>query len=242
MRHAGFEPDSELGFPGTRIYPDRARGPETAEMRLRREQLNRSREYFEEALDLNLQDEKAQTNIVFWMGWIDYINGDFENALNEWESIDPRYSNSDPVLLIARGNAYFYTNQQRAALGYYLKVKEEFETEARRITIPDPTDEQQRYTMLTLSAVYNNIGAVYEREHAEMRSRRGPIQDLQELEKNALLHYYNAVDIARKMDQDNEIARTNIQLAFKYGASDEAHEPIIDDWVPPVLYSLREDI
>ena len=116
------------------------------------------------------------------------------------------------------------------------------ETEARRITIPDPTDEQQRYTMLTLSAVYNNIGAVYEREHAEMRSRRGPIQDLQELEKNALLHYYNAVDIARKMDQDNEIARTNIQLAFKYGASDEAHEPIIDDWVPPVLYSLREDI
>ncbi|MCB1309534.1 MAG: hypothetical protein KDK30_15195, partial [Leptospiraceae bacterium] len=241
LRHAGFEDAETLGFPDTRIYPYRASRVETEEVRQRRQQLVQAREYFDQALELNIKDENARTNILFWMGWIDYVNSDFEKALLQWEQIDPLYSNSDPVLLMARGNAYFYTDQQRAALGNYLKVESDFEREVLEVASQDASTKEQRYYLLTLAAVYNNIGAIYEKEFLELKQRGGNPQELKELEKNALLYYYNAVDTAHRVGHDHEIARTNLNLAFKNG-NDTEREPLIDDWISPVLYSLRNEL
>ena len=242
LRNAGFSSDARIGFPDTRIYPDRGRGPETVEDQNRRRELLRAREYFAEALNQDLRSPQARANLTFWTGWIDYVSGDFESALRQWESIDPVYSNSDPVLLIARGNSYFYTDQIRAALGNYLKLEGDFERLAQGIERPDQQNDEQRYIFLSLAAIYNNIGAVYEKEFIELKARGGAQQDLRELEQNALRYYYNSIESARKMSLDNEVARTNVQLAFKYGAAGEVREPLIDDWVPPVLHNLKEDI
>ncbi|MEQ9364914.1 MAG: hypothetical protein RIF32_11755 [Leptospirales bacterium] len=242
LRNAGFSNDARIGFPDTRIYPDRGRGPETVENQNRRRELLRAREYFTRALQEDLSGQAARAHLTYWTGWIDYVSGDFETALRQWEAVDPVYSNSDPVLLIARGNSYFYTDQLRAALGNYLKLESDFERLANEIERPDQQNDEQRYIFLSLAAIYNNIGAVYEKEYIELKDRGGAEQDLRELEQNALRYYYNAIESARKMSLDNEIARTNVQLAFKYGAAGEVREPLIDDWVPPVLHNLREEI
>ena len=60
--------------------------------------------------------------------------------------------------------------------------------------------------------------------------------------------YWNAVESARKVEYDNEIARTNQQLAFKYlsperraAGTQKRRQPLLDDWVSPILPSLHLD-
>lgn len=198
--------------------------------------------YFAEAAEEGIKDETARTNMAYWIGWIDYVSGDFEGSLRQWEAIDPASTggDSDPVLLMGRGNAYFHTDQLRASLGSYLKLQSDFERLAQEIETPDAQNDEQRYLFLTLAAVYNNIGAVYEQEYNELRARGGAVQDLRELEENSLRYYYRAIESARQMNLDNEVARTNVRLAFQAGRDNRTREPIIDDWVPPVLFEMRD--
>lgn len=246
LRYAGFDGKAGVGYPDSPLYPDRARRePDSPELQKRREQLARAREYFDEALRLNLRDETARTHLNYWMGWIDYVNSDFESALVAWDKIDPLYSNSEPALLMGRGNSYYYTDQTRSALGAYLKVRSDLETALAGIEEPDPQNAEQRRIFRSLAAVYNNIGAVYEREYIELYRRGGAPQDLRRLEENALLFYEAAIETARKVSQDNEIARVNSRLAFKYSRSAQGlrfREPAIDDQVAPLLESLKDDL
>lgn len=245
LRNAGFENANTLGFPDTRIYPNRTNQPETARIRKRRENLARARDYLKEARQRGLIDKNREAHMNYWMGWIDYTNADFESALVVWEEIDPLYSDADPVLLLGRGNSYFYTDQLRAALGNYLKVQADYEQRVAEIKNPDPSNHEHRYYLMALAATNNNIGAVYEKEFMELSVRGGSIQELKELEENALLHYYRAIDLARQAGQDNEVARTNLQLAFKYGRQGTTisqRNPLIDDWISPVLESMRTNL
>lgn len=246
LRYAGFDGKAGVGYPDSPLYPDRARRePDSPELKKRREQLASAREYFDEALRLNLRDENARTHLNYWMGWIDYVNSDFESALVAWDKIDPLYSNTEPALLMGRGNSYYYTDQTRSALGAYLKVRADLEKALADIEEPDPQNAEQRRIFRSLAAVYNNIGAVYEREYIELYRRGGAPQDLRRLEENALLFYEAAIETARKVSQDNEIARVNSRLAFKYSRSAQGlrfREPAIDDQVAPLLESLKDDL
>lgn len=246
LRYAGFDGKAGVGYPDSPLYPDRARRePDSPELQKRREQLARAREYFEEALRLNLRDETARTHLNYWMGWIDYVNSDFESALVAWDKIDPLYSNTEPALLMGRGNSYYYTDQTRSALGAYLKVRADLEKALADIEEPDSQNAEQRRIFRSLAAVYNNIGAVYEREYIELYRRGGAPQDLRRMEENALLFYEAAIETARKVSQDNEIARVNSRLAFKYSRSAQGlrfREPAIDDQVAPLLESLKDDL
>lgn len=246
LRYAGFDGKAGVGYPDSPLYPDRARRePDSPELQKRREQLARAREYFDEALRLNLRDDTARTHLNYWTGWIDYVNSDFESALVAWDKIDPLYSNTEPALLMGRGNSYYYTDQTRSALGAYLKVRADLEKALADIEEPDPQNAEQRRIFRSLAAVYNNIGAVYEREYIELYRRGGAPQDLRRLEENALLFYEAAIETARKVSQDNEIARVNSRLAFKYSRSAQGlrfREPAIDDQVAPLLESLKDDL
>lgn len=248
LRNAGLPEKGAGGFLATRLYPARAM-EWTAEQKERIQLLGEARAEFQKALPI-LKDERAKQESIYWLGWIEYVNGNFDGALEQWSDLDTLYEEnySDPVLLMARGNAYYYTQQLRAALGNYRKVLDDYERKALDVTRPNPSDKAHSELYLTLSAVSNNIGAVYEREYMEL-TRTGDADPgtLAELEKSALRHYFMSIDLARKVDYDNEIARTNQRLAFKYlnpdtrtAGGQSTRLPLIDDWVAPVLPSLRE--
>jgi tetratricopeptide (TPR) repeat protein len=243
LRYAGVPADAEQGFPGRRIYPDRAGRVETEAMRERRQQLRRSREYFDRAFAEGIKDQLARVEMKYWSGWIDYIDADFEGALQQWETIDTEYTYPDPVLLMSLGNAYYYTDQMRAALGNYLKIQSDFETRAAEFPRPNPEDRDHREVFFTLAAAYNNIGAVYEKEFFELAAQGAPPATLRQLEQKALQNYWAAIQASRKIGEDNEIARTNNQLAFKYLKTSEVgapREPLLDDWVSPLLITTRQ--
>ncbi|MCB1173380.1 MAG: hypothetical protein KDK39_07445, partial [Leptospiraceae bacterium] len=240
LRFAGFEADRKLGIPGPRMYPANKKTIETAAIQDRRQKLAQAREYLLEAQKEGIRDERIQTHALYWLGWIDYMNADFESALQIWSQIEPEYSDADPVLIQGRANAGFYTGQIRSALGYYLKLAADYDVQVNAIQNPDPENEEHQHLFLTLSAIQNNIGAVNEMEYLEMKTRGASKRDLQNLESESLQHYYRAIDLARQMNRDNEIARTNLQLSFKEGIRRD-RDPLLDDWLSPTLARLAMD-
>lgn len=247
LRYAGMPEGSGEGFPDTRIYPDRALGVETTEMEKRRERLRQAGELFQEALENNMKEPSAIIEATYRLGWIDYIGGDFESALRKWEELETIYSGgySDPNLVMGRGNAYYYTDQTRSSLGSYLKVQDDLQRKVDSIRRPNPDDQEHRRIFLTLSAVHNNLGAVYEKEYMEKKEAGAGEKILGELEKEAMVHYWSSVELSRKVDSDNEIARTNLEMSFKRkgrSPSDDIKNdyPLIDDWVPPTTASKEE--
>jgi len=94
--------------------------------------------------------------------------------------------------------------------------------------------------------VHNNIGAIYEKEYMELlRSGRSP-RGLVRLETSALENYQQSILMADKVGASNARALTNRALAFKYlsparrlAGPQKERNPLIDDWVSPILPSLR---
>ncbi len=248
LRYAGFSSEDNdnkskaIGFSGTRLYPFRSQKIETEEIEKRRQKLSQAREYFEKALGENtakIRDAGIQTLMEYWSGWIDYMNGDFSEALNQWEAIDIELQNRDSALLLGKANAYYYTNQMRNALGHYFKVKNDLEKEGTTIESGNNSSNfslRPENRQMLLAAVYNNIGAVYE---SETKKHSLNSTEFQELEKNALLYYWKSMETARKQKLYNEIARTNIQLSFK---DRPQRTPLIDDWLPPVLPTFHRKL
>lgn len=242
LKYAGLPKDSPEGFADSRIYPDRGR-TETSETQKRRELLSQARDYFEQALKEDLKDKKAKIESTYWIGWIDYISADFEGALAAWEGLQDIFPGnySDPVLLMARANAAYYADQTRSAMGDYLKLQDDLEAKMANLEASGravPTAREHQKLFLTLAALYNNLGATYEREHSEARRRGASRRSLEDLEKNSLKYYWKAIESARKVDEDNDIARTNLQMAFKPGL--RKTEPVLDDWISPMLPTLSE--
>ena len=247
LRYAGTSEASKLAFPGTRIYPFRAQNLDTPEMLKRREKLNIAKDYFEKALEKNPQKKKYALHLQYWIGWIYYMNSDFSSALRQWQKIKLLKPEQDPALLMAKANAYYYTNQPMNALGHYLKLKSDLENQEvfRKSELKDLSalglGEKER--LMLLSAVYNNMGAVYEKEAQNIDVRYSVQRNrLKELEKNSLLYYWKAIEMSRNVNLEDEIARTNVQLAFKktleYKTQDR-RTPLIDDWLPALLPSLK---
>lgn len=242
LKYAGLTKENPEGFADSRIYPDRGQ-TETSETQKRRELLGQARDYFDQALKEDLKDKKAKIESTYWIGWIDYISADFEGALASWEGLQEIFPGnySDPVLLMARANAAYYADQTRSAMGDYMKLQDDLEAKMANLEASGravPTAREHQKLFLTLAALYNNLGATYEREHTEARRRGASRRSLEDLEKKSLKYYWKAIESARKVDEDNDIARTNLQMAFKPGI--RKSEPILDDWISPVLPSLNE--
>lgn len=240
LRYAGAPRENKEAFADTRIYPDRGTATETSETQKRRELLTQARDYFDEALKQKVRDSRAKIESIYWSGWIDYASADFESALQQWEDLQDVFPGnySDPVLLMARANSYYYTDQTRSALGDYLKIQDDLERKLAMLDHAVPEDPEHQKLFLTLAALYNNLGAVYEKEFNEGTQRGASRRSLQELEKNSLKYYWKAIESARKVDEDNEIARANLQLAFRPGMRKK--DPILDDWISPMLSTLSE--
>ena len=240
IRYAGFSNQKDAGFPGTRLYPFRAYKVDQAQVTLRRQRLAQAKEYFEEAQALQIKDPQSLVQLQYWSGWIDYMNADFNSAIQEWEAIEDPLQNQDVALLMAKANSYYYTGQLRNSLGHYLKAKSDLEHRGALIKTKNSLSLNEKERQMLLIALYNNLGVIYEKVSQELpasQSQGRQSQRFKELEKDALLHYWKSLEAARQAKLDNEIARTNVQLAFK--ARSQKREPLLDDWLLPVLPSFK---
>ncbi|TGL17641.1 hypothetical protein EHQ42_09020 [Leptospira levettii] len=216
--------DNIREFPGKKIYPERSIGTLSYEEKERRNGLFMARESFLAALDRDIsKDPKIVRECYYYLGWIDYNHGDFAQSLDFWAELPEEDIYNNPTLLFGKGNAFYYTRQYNAALGNYLKLKDDFELKEQSLGRIDTENSDHREVYETLTALYNNIGAVYEKKQDTI---------------NALKYYWKAMETARKIGSVSEIANSNKDLVFARAKLDR--EPLLEDWLAPTLNRLAQ--
>ncbi|MCB1193820.1 MAG: tetratricopeptide repeat protein, partial [Leptospiraceae bacterium] len=214
-------------FPGRKVYPDRAYKDDYMgtssidDIFNRQNDLKNSYKIFEKSLELNLSPSlRRETH--YYMGWIEYMGAKWEDALEKWSNLDENDFYSNINVMMGRANSYYYMDQLNASLGNYLKIKDDFEEKANKISSPLPQDVYHQEIYQVLAAVYNNIGAVYERKDQK---------------DQALKYYWKAIETSKRINNANEIANYNKEMIFK-NRGDKL--PLLDDWLSPTIDSIRE--
>ncbi|HMV77321.1 MAG TPA: tetratricopeptide repeat protein [Leptospiraceae bacterium] len=209
-------------FPARKVYPEKSLGNMTDIEKERRGELNSAMKFFDEALKANLQDQSKKRELYYYTAWINYMNSEYETALSSLANMGEEDTLTNPNVMLARANSFYYTEQLNASLGNYLKIKEDFEEKEAAISLPVPEESNHQEIYQTLIAVYNNIGAIYERKGNTAQ---------------ALKHYWKSIETARKINTVTEIANYNKDLSFK-GTSDKI--PLLDDWLSPTVDTIRD--
>ncbi|PJZ76147.1 tetratricopeptide repeat protein [Leptospira neocaledonica] len=246
--------DSLKEFPGRKIYPFRSRSEsdgkslsvlkEEEEKRNRRNELRNSLQEF-----AKVDSEEPKFELVrkwrrelpasmlremkFFKGWVEYMDSDFDKSLADWTGFEDRDEYYNPTLLMAKGNAFFYTGQTKTALGYFLRVKDDMEEKLPQMSSPKTEDPYHQEVYQTLTAAYNNIGACY-----ETLSKKANAQESENYTAQALQNYWKAIETARKINEASEISLSNKDLLFKKEAL--KREPLLEDWVSPTLDSIKD--
>ena len=209
-------------FPARKVYPEKSLGNMTDIEKERRGELNSAVKYFDDAIKANLQDQSKRRELYYYTAWINYMNSEYETALSNLANMGEEDTLTNPNVMLARANSFYYTEQLNASLGNYLKIKEDFEEKEAAISLPVPEESNHQEIYQTLIAVYNNIGAIYERKGNTAQ---------------ALKHYWKSIETARKINTVTEIANYNKDLSFK-GTSDKL--PLLDDWLSPTVDTIRD--
>ncbi len=218
--------DKVRDFPGKKIYPERSLGILSSEEKERRQGLNAASEHFKKALEPEggiEVDSALMREINFYLGWIDYNHAEFAQALDYWSRLPEEDIFNSPTLLLGKGNAYYYTKQYNASLGNYLKLKDDYEELELSIGRLEPENSDHQEIFQSLTALYNNIGAVYEKKGDTI---------------NALKYYWKAMETARRIGIVSEIATSNKDLVFARIRIDR--EPLLEDWLPPTLDKIKD--
>ena len=178
-----------------------------------------AREKYETAVKAKYESPELWYNL----GRIYYLNQDYGAALDQWGHLYEDFARN-PQIMFALGNAFYHVGNIDAARGEYLKLSSVFEYEAERIRRPDPI--QQNHTMIyeTLSATYNNLGAIY--------------QKLDRFDRSSI-SYWKSIEFAGRLGGDNEFARVNLARSYR---EDKRIEPILDENIPYSLPYYREDM
>ena len=101
-----------------------------------------------------------------------------------------------------------------------------------RIATPDPQNRDHKLVYEQLTQVYNNLGAVYEKQYMEKKEAGATDAVLDHLREEALTHYWKSVETAGRIDLPAEIPRQNIQLGFPRNGK---RDPLLDEWLSPLL-------
>ncbi|MCB1180152.1 MAG: hypothetical protein KDK36_21420 [Leptospiraceae bacterium] len=216
------EDDKMDEFPARKVYPSRSLGKLSEKDSERRNDLNNARSYFEAAIKNELKDPSKKRELHYYQGWIDYMNSDYESALAHWANLEEEDNYNNVNVMLGKANSFYYSDQLNASLGNYLKIKEDFEEKEALIATPVPEESTHQEIYQTLIAVYNNIGAVYEKKGNTAQ---------------ALKHYWRSIEIARKINTTTEIANYNKDMAFKNRGG---KEPLLDDWLSPTIDTIKE--
>jgi tetratricopeptide (TPR) repeat protein len=151
-----------------------------------------------------------------------YLEGNYEEALNEWLKIQHKaYDN--PHLLYALGNAFYKIGKFDTAKGEYKKLIDDYEYKSNMIETPIIGNSYHGAVFHLLSSAYNNLGAIYERQN---------------MEKESLFNYWQSIEKSRFLEKENLYARLNLSRAFK--GKGRIVEPVLDDSLPVHLFPVTE--
>lgn len=176
-------------------------------------EINSSEEYNESAIK-ELKDQKKLLESYFRRGMIEYLNGNFQEALNFWLNIEDTKVLESANYYLAIANAAYYSNQKKQALNFYFQAKNFLE---KKTNISN--DEKK-----ILYFVYNNIGTTYE-SILNNEKNKLPRYKLDELQKKSLEYYYKAIEYAIQNKILPNKAKLNIDLFLKR----EEEELLLED-------------
>lgn len=176
-------------------------------------EINSTEEYNESAIK-ELKEEKKLLESFFRRGIIEYLNGNFQEALNFWLNIEDTKVLESPNYYLAIGNAAYYGNQKKQALNFYFQAKNLLEKKT------DITNEEKKL----LYFVYNNIGTTYEAISKKEKNKL-PRYKIEELQKKSLEYYYKAIEYGIQNKILPNKAKVNIDLFLKR----EEEELLLED-------------
>lgn len=193
------------------------------------EMLDQTDVYFQKAQDIGVKDKQKRLQLAYYSGWSQYARGNFRKALQYWESIEASNQRNLTNLDLGKANALYRLaqidpqNRQthlQAALAYLLFLQNKYNRRAAQIGNPSADIKENVKLFSRIATIENNMGAIYELLGEQQAS---------------LQHYWRAVDAAKKINRENEVANLNIQLNFKRASlQGEERLPVILDFVSPI--------
>jgi tetratricopeptide (TPR) repeat protein len=179
-----------------------------------------AQEYYEKAEE---SGEKSP-ELFYNLGRLYYLKGLYTKSLEKWLNLYDDFI-SKPELMFALGNAFYHLNNLESSKGEYLRLISLYEREAEDVAMP--TEAKVRHLKLfeTLSAAYNNLGAVYQLQGNSVKSN---------------LCFWRSIEFAKRINRENEYARVNLNRSFKSDRDDLV--PLLDEELPFGLDVYREEL
>ncbi|HOW82479.1 MAG TPA: tetratricopeptide repeat protein [Spirochaetota bacterium] len=178
-----------------------------------------AREKYEEAQRQGFKSPEVHYNL----GRIYYLDKLYQDALDQWLNLYEEFV-TRPELMFSLGNAFYHLGNYEAGKGEYLKLADAYEADAERITMVQYGNKDHIRIFRTLSAAYNNLGAIYQIQNNESKSG---------------ICYWKSVDYAKQLETENAIARVNLARSFN---REIRTAPILDEEIPYSIDIYREDM
>ncbi len=176
-----------------------------------------AREKYESAV----REGYSSPELNYNLGRIYYLNKLYRKAIDQWLHLYDDFVKS-PELMFALGNAFYHLGNYEAGKGEYLKFISVSEYDAEKIKFVEISRKEHVKLFGTLASVYNNLGAIYQKQNEEGKSS---------------LSYWKAIDYAKRLNVENDFARVNLARTYKPGRK---VEPIIDENIPFSIDYYRE--
>jgi tetratricopeptide (TPR) repeat protein len=175
---------------------------------------------YEEAV----KDGYSSSELRYNLGRVYYLKGLYENAVNQWLNNYEDFT-STPELMFALGNAFYHINNPEAAKAEFQKIIALKEYEAEKVTAVNATRDDHIKLFSSLSAAYNNLGAVYLLKGGDTRSS---------------VCFWKSIDYAHRIGHESEFARVNLaRVVRKKG---DTRMPVLDENIPFSVNVYRADM
>ncbi|MBN2509415.1 MAG: hypothetical protein JXB03_04025 [Spirochaetales bacterium] len=114
---------------------------------------------FEESQNLGY----TNADVTYKKGYINYLNGEFLDALKEFYSSEEEFS-PNTNLMFAMANTFFQRRDFHSAEGYYARLLERLERERDSALILEPEEREDHAALMeNIMRTRNNLGVVYHR-------------------------------------------------------------------------------
>ncbi len=151
-----------------------------------------------------------------------YLEGNYEGSLDKWLRLQGQlYTN--PHLLFGLGNSFYRLGKLEAAQGEYKKLIDDYELQASTIPRVNSDDDYHRALYTLLSSAHNNLGIIYQKKNQE---------------KEALTHFWKAIETSMQLNKENVHARLNLNRAIR--STKVLEEPVLDDNLPVYLTPMQK--
>jgi tetratricopeptide (TPR) repeat protein len=177
---------------------------------------------------IELLEDQDKTNIsLYRQGFIDYIHGNYDDAIKNWLSIrETEDLYKSPIYYIALGNVSFKKEQYNQALDYFKQSEKILEEQKK---LKDIYNHILYYT-------YNNIGATYEALYYKNMNKI-PKYKLDELKQKSMSYYYKALEFGNQNKIIPVKSKINLDLSFK---REKNQIELEDSLLPELFFDVKD--